>query len=132
MRSASASSHPTAYLGVRLTPEELERLDRFQRSQECPTRSDAVRALVRAADRLSEARLELPVALDLEIEELAADGYAGNKDAALAVVLHLGLAELTKTHGERIAGTRRNVRELRDRKAARIGADREAQERLEP
>ncbi|MCI4366357.1 MAG: ribbon-helix-helix domain-containing protein [Thermoplasmata archaeon] len=132
MRSTSASTSSTAFLGVRLTPEELDRLDRFQKSQECPTRSDAVRALVRAADRLGEERLELPVAIDLEIEELAADGYAGNKDAALAVVLHLGLAELTKTHGERLSGMRRNARELRDRKAARQGADREAQERLEP
>jgi hypothetical protein len=131
VRSAHATSTPTAFLGVRLTSEELDRLDRFQRTQECPTRSDAVRALVRAADRLSQDGLELPPSLERELEELAVDGYAGNKDAALAVVLNLGLAELTKTHGDRMSGLRRNARELRDRKAARDGADREARERLE-
>jgi hypothetical protein len=132
VRSAGAASPATAFLGVRLTLEELDRLDRFQKTSESPTRSDAVRALVRAADRLAESPLELPTAIDLEIEELAADGYAGDKDAALTVVLHLGLAELAKTHGERMAGMRRNARDLRDRKAARQDADREARERLEP
>ena len=131
MRSTGAPTSPTAFLGVRLTTEELERLDQFQRSQECPTRSDAVRALVRAADRLSEARLELPRALDLEITEVAVDGFAGDRDAALAVVLNLGLAELSKTHGERWTNLRRAAKDLSERDAARRGADREARERLE-
>jgi|SRR5579871_4119377 len=131
MRSADAPASPTAFLGVRLTAEELARLDQFQRSLEYPTRSDAVRALVRAADRLSEEQLELPAALDLELEELAVDGFAGNKDAALAVVLNLGLAELAKTHGERWATLRRAAKDLADRDATRRGAERAGRERLE-
>ena len=131
MRTADAPASPTAFLGVRLSTEEIERLDRFQREQELPTRSDAVRALVRAAGRISEARLELPAALDLELEELAADGFAGNKDAALAVVLNLGLAELSKTHGERLPAVHRAAKDLGDRSKARRDADRLGRERLE-
>lgn len=130
MRSADGPANPTAFLGVRLTLEELDRLDKFQRSQELPTRSDAVRALVRAAERLSEERLELPEGLDIEIEELVAEGYAGNKDAALAAVLNVGLTELTQTHGDRWEATRRAGRERKERREARRGAEREAGERL--
>lgn len=131
MRSAGASPSPTTFLGVRLTLEESDLLDRFQRARGLPNRSEAVRALVRAADRLAERPLELPATLENEIEEIAADGYGGDRDAALAVVLNFGLAELERVHAERFSALRRHAKELADRAAARKGADREAGERLE-
>ena len=131
MHSAEAPTPPTRFLGVRLTPEELDRLDRLGRKLESPTRSDAVRALVRAADRLSVPRLELPAALDAQLDELVDDGWAENRGAALTLALNLGLSELAKVHGERMPELHRRARDLGDRSRSRRDADREGRDRLE-
>lgn len=125
MRSAETTASPTQFLGVRLTPEEMDRLDRLQRELESPSRSDAVRALVRAADRLSAPRLELPAAIEGQLEEVVDDGWAETRDAALTLVLNLGLSELAKIHGERLPALHRRARDLGDRNDAKRRADRE-------
>jgi hypothetical protein len=131
VRSAETTSSPTQFLGVRLTSEEIDRLDRLQRELGSPSRSDAVRALVRAADRLSAPRLELPVAVDGQLEEVVDDGWAENRDAALTLVLNLGLSELAKIHGERLPAMHRRARDLGERSAAKRRADREGRGLLE-
>lgn len=125
MRSAETTASPTQFLGVRLTSEEMDRLDRLQRELESPSRSDAVRALVRAADRLSAPRLELPAAIEGQLEEVVDDGWAETRDAALTLVLNLGLSELAKIHGERLPALHRRARDLGDRNDAKRRADRE-------
>lgn len=131
MNSAEAPSSPTQLLGVRLTAEEFERLDRFRRSLEVPTRSDAVRALLRAADRISEPRLELPAAVDAQLDELVDDGWAESRAGALTLVLTLGLSELGRIHGERLPAVHRRARDLDERRRSRRRADREGEGLLE-
>lgn len=131
MQSAEAPTSPSQYLGVRLTSEEIDRLDRLRRSLGVSTRSDAVRALLRAADRLAEPRLDLPAAVAAQLDELVDDGWAGSQDAALTLVLHHGFTELARVHTKRTAELHRRAKELGDRSAARRRADREGRGLLE-
>ncbi len=131
VQSAEASRPPTQFLGVRLTSEELDRLDRLRQTLESPTRSDAVRALLRAADRLSEPRLELPAAIEAQLEEVVDDGWASDREGALTLLLNLGLSELARVHAERLPGLHRRARDLGDRSSARRRADREGRGLLE-
>lgn len=131
MNTAEAPSPPTQFLGVRVTLEELDRLDRLRRSLEVPTRSDAVRALLRAADRISEPRLEVPAAIDAQLDELVDDGWAGSRDEALTLALNLGLSELAKIHLERLEGLHRRAKDLGAKRRARRDADREGEGLLE-
>jgi Arc/MetJ-type ribon-helix-helix transcriptional regulator len=125
VNSAGAPSPPTQFLGVRLTLEELDRLDRLRRTLESPTRSDAVRALLRAADRISQPALEVPAALEAQLDELVDDGWAGDRGEALTLALNLGLSELAKIHGERMDALHRRAKDLGERDRARRRADRE-------
>jgi hypothetical protein len=131
VQSAEAPSSPTQFLGVRLTSEEIDRLDRLQRTLGIPTRSDAVRALVRAADRIAEPRVELPAAIDAQLEEVVDDGWAGSRDAALTLVLTLGFTELARTYDKRMTGLHRRAKGLEQKRATRRQADREGRGLLE-
>ena len=115
----------TRFLGVRLTTEEESQLDRFREARDFPSRSEAIRAIVREAASERAPTVELPVTLRGELEELVQEGYAGDFDGALALVVHLGLAELARTHVERWAALREHARSTSERRAGRRRADRE-------
>ncbi|MGI0132676.1 MAG: hypothetical protein ACREDK_06260 [Thermoplasmata archaeon] len=124
MRTADTAARADHFLGVRLTAEEMERLDRFGRSRDLSHRSDAVRALVRAADGLVAGRPELPVGLQTRLEEIVEDGWARDLDGALTLVLTMGLAELSRVHTERAPALRNAARDGANRRAQRHRADR--------
>lgn len=117
---------------MRLSEEDLALLDRFRESQKLPTRTDAVRALVRAADRLARGVPDLPVGLHARLEELIEDGYANTMDGALTLVLTYGLDEVGRTHTDRRASLRKAARETAERRQTRRRADRGGRELLEP
>jgi len=125
VRTARAEAPATHFLGVRLTSEEESLLDQFRTSRELATRSDAVRALVREGVEARPTGLELPVTLRAKLEELVEDGYARDLDGAVTLVLHLGLAELARTHTERLPSLRENARAANERTSGRNRADRE-------
>ncbi|MCI4331081.1 MAG: hypothetical protein L3K19_04460 [Thermoplasmata archaeon] len=131
MRTSRATEPAGHFLGVRLTLEELALLDRFRESRELTTRSDAVRALVRAADRLARGVPDLPVGLQSRLEELTEDGYANNLDGALTLVLTYGLDEVGRVHSDRHTALRKSARETAERRQTRRRADREGRELLE-
>ncbi|MCI4348896.1 MAG: ribbon-helix-helix domain-containing protein [Thermoplasmata archaeon] len=119
------------FLGVRLTAEELARLDRFGTSLDLPNRSEAVRALVRASDAVAAERDELPVGLSDQIETVVEDGWAPSRDAAVTLVLTLGLQELARIHAERFPSLRERAREAAERRRNRRKADRAGRGLLE-
>jgi hypothetical protein len=106
-------------------------LDRFSESRQLTTRSDAVRALVRAADRLGRGVPELPVGLQARLEELLEDGYANTMDGALTLVLTYGLDEVVRVHTEGQRALRKSARETAERRRDRRQADREGRGLLE-
>jgi hypothetical protein len=125
VRTARADAPATRFLGVRLTEEEESLLDRFRTTRGLASRSDAVRTLVREAAEPRPAGLELPSTVRGELEELVEDGYARDQEAALTLVLHLGLGELVRTHTERLPSLRDSARAVRERRSGRRRADRE-------
>ncbi len=126
MRTARAETPATHFLGVRLTAEEASLLDRFRSEHELPNRSEAVRELVRhATETPAASAVDLPATLRSELEDLVEDGYARDIEAALGLVVHLGLTELARTHAERLPSLRDSARAARDRRAGRRRADRE-------
>jgi hypothetical protein len=131
VRSAAPASSTSYFLGVRLTTEEVEALDRFQRDGGISTRSDAVRALVRRAGQISPKGPEFPVSLRVELEDLVEDGWANTLDEALTLVATLGLNELSRVHAERVPSLRRAAREAGDRARNRRRVDREGRGLLE-
>lgn len=124
MRTAREHSRSDRYLGVRLSSEELEQLDRYQVRSTSPTRSDAVRALVRASDRPAPGGLELPVTTLAKLEEIVADGWVKDLDGAVSLVLGLGLNEFGRLHAERLPRARQVAREAADAKRNRDEIDR--------
>lgn len=96
-----------------------------------PTRSDAVRALVRFAERAAPEAPELPPTVRAELEQLVEDGYARDLAAALDTVLTLGLQEYARVHAERLPALRRAARESADRSVSRRRADREGRRLLD-
>lgn len=131
MGTATATARAGYFLGVRLTAEEVERLDRFGRSRGLLSRSDAVRALVRAAEEMSGERPELPVGLQARLDEIVEDGWARDLDGALTLVLTMGLAELSRVHTERAPALRKAARDGAEQRAHRRGADRQGRGLLE-
>ncbi len=125
MTTARRARLADRFLGVRLTSEEVDLLEGFRRARELPSRSDAVRALVRDAAPARPSAIELPASLGAELEELVEEGFASDPRAALEMVLALGLQELVRTHGERWEALRLAVRERRERRERRRRADRE-------
>jgi hypothetical protein len=124
VRTGPERSRPDRYLGVRLSSEELELLDRYQTRSESPTRSDAVRALVRDAERPAAGGLELPVTTLAKLEEIVADGWVKDLDGAVSLVLGLGLNEFGRLHAERLPRARQVAREAADRRRDRNEIDR--------
>ena len=131
MRSATPTKPASYFLGVRLSPEEVERLDQFQRSREVGTRSDAVRLLVRQSIAAPPTPVEFPVSLRGKLEEIVEDGWARTIDEAVTLVATLGLQELSRLHGERLPALRRAARETAGRSERRRRADREGRELLD-
>jgi len=125
VRNARADAPATRFLGVRLTAEEESLLEQFRAAHEFPTRSEAVRALVREAVTERALSVDLPVTLRGELEELVQDGYAKDLDSAIALVAHLGIAELARTHAQHLAALREHARATSERRAGRRRADRE-------
>ncbi len=125
MRTARPIVPAGHFLGVRLTAEELALLDRFQLAQGSPNRSEAVRALVRAAERVRASTFDLPTSLRNELDEIVEDGWTRDLDGAVTLALTLGLAELSRLHGERLPNLRRMAREVAERRARRRRVDRE-------
>jgi hypothetical protein len=131
VRTANSSTRADRFLGVRLTPEELERLDRFGQSQGSSSRSDAVRELVRAADRVALGQPEIPVGLQAHLEEIIEDGWARDMGEALTLVLTMGFEGLSRLHTEKVPALRKAARDGAARRAGRRGAEREGRGLLE-
>ncbi|HTZ61430.1 MAG TPA: hypothetical protein VMC82_02135 [Thermoplasmata archaeon] len=125
MRSARADPPASRFLGVRLTLEEESLLEQFRLANELPNRSEAVRALVRAASEARPADVSVPATLRNELEELVEDGYARDLDSAVTLVLTLGLGEVGRIHAERLAALRDHARSSAGRRENRRRADRE-------
>ncbi|HYK92954.1 MAG TPA: ribbon-helix-helix protein, CopG family [Thermoplasmata archaeon] len=132
MRPARSTVPADRFLGVRLTFEELEQLDQFRERSGAPTRSDAIRALVRAAERIASETPELPPTVQGELEQLVEDGLARDLPTALGTVVTLGLQEFARVYAERLPALRRAAREGADRRASRRRADREGRRLLDP
>ncbi len=110
---------------MRLTLEEEALLEQFRSANELRTRSDAVRALVRAAAESRPADVAVPPTLRNELEELVEDGYTRDLESAVTLVLTLGLSELGRIHAERLAALRDHARSSAGRRENRRRADRE-------
>ena len=131
MRSATPTKSASYFLGVRLTPEEVERLDQFQKARAADTRSDAVRLLVRQSTETAAPAVEFPVSLRGELDDVVEDGWAHTLDEAVTLVATLGLQELARLHGERLPALRRAARETAGRSDRRRRADRQGRELLD-
>jgi Arc/MetJ-type ribon-helix-helix transcriptional regulator len=132
VRNARAAAPATYFLGVRLTTEEASLLDQFRTANNLANRSEAVRSLVRGAGGAPATSVELPTTLLAELEEVVEDGYARDLEGALASVLNLGLAELARTHTERMPALREHARTKSERRRDRNQADREGRGLLGP
>jgi Arc/MetJ-type ribon-helix-helix transcriptional regulator len=110
---------------VRLTLEEESLLEQFRTTNELSNRSEAVRALVRGATDARPADVSVPATLRNELEELVEDGYARDLDSAVTLLLTLGLGEVGRIHGERLAAMRDHARSTAGRREGRRRADRE-------
>lgn len=132
MRTPRSEARADRFLGVRLTPAELEHLDSWRAAHGNASRSESVRALLRAPDQVAgPGAAEVPVSLRHKLEEIVEDGWAASEDGALTLVLTLGLAELTKLHTDRLPELRRHARDQSTRSRARRRVDREGRELLE-
>ena len=129
--SARTTGSADRFLGVRLSVEELDRLDRYRAAIGAPSRSEAVRALLRASEQPRPEREELPVGLHDQIETLVEDGWAKNKDEALTLALTFGLQEMSRLYAERLPNLRQHARAGAERRRARRSAEREGRGLLE-
>ena len=114
----------TAFLGVRLSAEEVAALDRLRTTLGLPNRSEVVRHMVRSAQEPVTHLPELPVGLVTQLEEIVEDGWAKDAGEALTLVLTLGLAELSRLHTERLPALRRAARTAAEKRADRRRAER--------
>ncbi|HEV8050586.1 MAG TPA: ribbon-helix-helix protein, CopG family [Thermoplasmata archaeon] len=124
MRTARELPRSDHFLGVRLTAEEVEQLDRFRSRSGSATRSEAVRALVRDSEKVGAGASEIPVALLAKLEEVVEDGWVLDLDGAVSLLLTLGLSEFTRLHADRIPKLRQAAREGADRRRDRTQLDR--------
>ena len=131
MRTAQEPARSDHFLGVRLTAEEVERLDRFRLRSDSPTRSDAVRALVRDSEKVGAGATELPVALLAKLEEIVEDGWVADLDGAVSLLLTLGLGEFTRLHADRLPKLRQTARDGASRRRDRRQLDRKGRGMLE-
>jgi Arc/MetJ-type ribon-helix-helix transcriptional regulator len=120
----------THFLGVRLTLEEEALFEQFRTSNGLANRSEAVRALVRAATEPRPASIAVPPTLRNELEELVEDGYVQDLESAVTLALNLGLGEVGRIHAERLAALRDHARNSAGRRENRRRADREGRDLL--
>ncbi|MCI4363202.1 MAG: ribbon-helix-helix domain-containing protein [Thermoplasmata archaeon] len=130
MRSARPNGLPY-FLGVRLSEEELRALDEYQRKESAPSRSDAVRRLVRGLATPAPAAHPLPVSVERELGELVEDGWVTSEETALTLLLELGLREFSRLHAEQLPALRGAARGLSERSRTRKRADRASRGLLE-
>ncbi|MCI4354885.1 MAG: hypothetical protein L3K06_05915 [Thermoplasmata archaeon] len=132
MRTPRSDSRADRFLGVRLTQGELERLDAWRVAHGTASRSEAVRALLSAPEKVAgPSALDVPVSLRGKLEEIVEDGWASSVDGALTLVLTMGLGELTKLHTDRLPALRKHARDQSDRTRERRKGDREGRGLLE-
>jgi len=124
VRTARELPRSDHFLGVRLTAEEVEQLDRFRSRSGSSTRSEAVRALVRDSEKVGAGAAEIPVALLAKLEEVVEDGWVLDLDGAVSLLLTLGLSEFTRLHADRIPKLRQAARDGADRRRDRTQLDR--------
>jgi len=125
VRTARAKALATEFIGVRLTPDELALLERFQTEHGVRNRSEALRTLVRQASEERAGTVPLPATLRNELEELIEDGYANDLDGLVPLVLVSGIRELARTHPSDLATLRDHARSVHQRRVGRRHADRE-------
>jgi hypothetical protein len=119
------------FLGVRLTDEEVRRLDELSRARGTTSRSQTVRELVRGApDHPVPPGPTLPATLQNTLEEVVEAGFASNEESALTLLATLGLSQL-RLQAEHVSALRGAARELADRRKARRRAARTGRELLE-
>jgi hypothetical protein len=124
VRTARELPRSDHFLGVRLTAEEIEQLDRFRTRSGSTTRSDAVRALVRESEKVGAGATEIPVGLLAKLEEVVDDGWVSDLDGAVSLLLTLGLGEFTRLHDERLPKLRQRARDGAERRRERGDLDR--------
>jgi hypothetical protein len=124
VRTARELPRSDHFLGVRLTAEEVEQLDRFRTRSGSSTRSEAVRALVRDSEKVGAGATEIPVALLSKLEEVVEDGWVLDLDGAVSLLLTLGLSEFTRLHADRIPKLRQAARDGAERRRNRSQLDR--------
>ena len=131
MRPVRPTAPTDRFLGVRLSAEEVALLDSWKESEGHATRSDAVRAILRAVGTPGAAGPELPTTVRGEFDQLVEDGYARDVPSAIDAVLTLGLQELARLHAERLPSLRRAARDVAERGATRRRLSREGRRLLE-
>jgi hypothetical protein len=124
VRTAQEPPRSDHFLGVRLTAEEVEQLDRFRTRSGSSTRSDAVRALVRESEKVGTQASEIPVALLAKLEEVVEDGWVSDLDGAVSLLLTLGLSEFSRLHADRLPKLRQTARDGESRRRDRTQLDR--------
>ena len=124
MRNTRNPASPTKFLGVRLTEEEVELLDRFRAAHDLSNTSEAVRRLVRSIAQPA-GDVQLPASLRSELEDVVEDGWATDINGAVSTALNLGLRELTRLHADEIPTLRDAARSHAARRADRKRAERE-------
>jgi Ribbon-helix-helix protein, copG family len=132
VRTPRSDTRADRFLGVRLTQSELERLDAWRTAHGNPSRSEAVRALLRGPEPATEpSAFDVPISLRAKLEEIVEDGWASSVDGALTLVLTMGLGELSKLHTDRLPALRKHARDQSERTRARRRGDREGRGLLE-
>lgn len=127
------------YLGVRLSTEELARLDKVVEERGFSTRSEAVRWILRQAgapdavprspgEKSPRGRsVEIPVILYRELERSVENGYSSDIGAALEKALERGLEELAHQRSRRVDLERATAERLHQEDADRRSASQEGE-----
>ncbi len=126
MRTPRSDARADRFLGVRLTTPELELLDQWRASHGNPSRSGAVRAMLRGSETATVTEgPQVPVSLRAKLEEIVEDGWAASEDGALTLALTMGLRELHKLHAEELPALHQRAREHseRTRERRRAGSE---------
>jgi hypothetical protein len=131
VRSDPEAESASCFLGARLTPEELRRLDRFRADRGLRTRTDAIRVLLRDAEVAPPASGTVPPTVEAQLEELVEDGWFTDAQSALTALVAYGWREFVRERTVGRADLRRAAREIHDGRKARRGADREGRGLLE-
>jgi hypothetical protein len=119
------------FLGVRLGPEEVRRLDRIVATRGLSNRSEAIRALLRDADERATSGGAVPPTIEAQLEDLVEDGWFGDVQGALTALMTSGLRDFARLHGEDLPALKRAARDVNERRRARRRWNREGRGLLE-